>query len=44
MKTLLKLSDEYVGHGIDDEGKEYEGYVIDGEVRFFYLNGEEVED
>lgn len=47
MKHLpqLKISNEYLGYGIDENGREYEGYIVNGECKYFFTSdGEEMED
>jgi len=29
---------EFLGHGIADNGKIYEGYEIDGKIQYFYVD------
>ena len=29
---------EYLGHGIADDGREYEGYMVDSICYFFYMD------
>ena len=29
---------EYLGHGIADDGREYEGYIVDSICYFFYTD------
>jgi len=32
----LKISSQYLGYGIDDDGREYEGYDVNGVDRYYY--------
>lgn len=36
-QPVLNLG-EFLGHGIGDDGRVYEGYDIDGQVRYFHAD------
>lgn len=39
----LMKSDEFLGHGSDNDGNVYEGYFIDGECKYFFVDdGQEI--
>lgn len=35
---VLNKNGEFLGHGIDDNGRVYEGYLIGGECKYFNVD------
>ena len=41
-EPTLNLDGEFLGHGIDDDGRVYEGWLVNGEVHYYFADtGEE---